>query len=198
MKATIIILLTVILSLISCKDDNPTDKKEFQIINANITSNSFFPLAVGNEWVYDYIIIDTNLQHIKITGKIVLKDQEYFVCTSTLFNKDKTIDYENTFYVRTNDGMKFYEFKDSSESLILDFSDNITDSIYKLNYKTIDIPYLDLPFGRFNNCKRIETTIAFASEGISSTYASGIGLIRSAWFKGRLELIKARINNKDY
>ncbi len=82
MKTTLSIMLVLILSLVSCNEDKPTDNQGIKIINAEITETSYFPLAVGNEWVYE-VSRDTVRYYIKIIEKKIINNNEYFVFSFT-------------------------------------------------------------------------------------------------------------------
>ncbi len=187
MKTLLTSLVILLLTMVSCKE-NPVER----------TSSHYFPLEIGNEWIYEFFGDTTETLNQTVTGTMIINKLNYYILVSSNYNGTNIVGKVDTFYIRNADGMKFYEYRPSGETLYLDFSDNITDSVYIHTYKTEDLAFFDLKIGRFSNCKLVED-FAFARDGGSSRiYAKGVGLIRIGWFRGELQLKSAKINGKKY
>ncbi len=98
--------------------------------------------------------------------------------------------------VRVSESSKLVQYIEDEEKLYRDFSDTINDINYKNEFETSNAANIDLPIGRFNDCKMV--TNYNDMEPSFWFYAKGIGLIKYGWFRGEYHLISAKINNRNY
>lgn len=182
MKTLLISLVILLLTMVSCKE-NPVES----------TSSHYFPLEIGNEWIYESYA-DTNITlNLRVTGLMKMNNLNYFILVSANFNRTNKVGKEDTIFIRSSNGMKFYEYHPSGETLYLDFSDNVTDSTYINTYKTEVLAYYDLKIGRYSNCKRVEDLGFVYDAGSSRIFAKEVGLIHKGWFRGELNLKSVKI-----
>ncbi len=182
-----ILLLLALLAILGCSDDNSTQPG---IKNSN---GSYFPLHVGNEWQYESVRQDTSYLYLKIIGKKVISKREYFVLVDNIFELD-------TNYIRTNDGIYYYTYKDNEDLLFRVFKD-ITidnDTYNSLRLKTImeknSSTVIRTKVGDFNDYASIEEGEIERDAGIMFYYAKDIGLVSSFWQIDKIDLIYSKIN----
>lgn len=181
------ILILALLAFLGCSDDNSTQPgiKDF--------NGTYLPLHVGNEWQYESVRQDTSYLYLKIIGKKVISNREYYVLVDNIFELD-------TNYIRTNDGIHYYSYKDNNDLLFRVFRD-ITidnDTYNSLRLKTIietnSTSVIRTKAGDFNNYASVEEGEIERDAGIMFYYAKDIGLVSSFWQIGRINLVYSKIN----
>ncbi|MCE5305587.1 MAG: hypothetical protein ABFD00_09600 [Chloroherpetonaceae bacterium] len=199
-RITIISLALLMLFAVSCKQE-PATIEEDKYINEVISDTSYFPLDIGNEWIYD-ISYDTVNIHLKVIDSAYFNSLKYSVVLCENYQGKFAPVNLDTMYLRTTDGIKFYRYINGAERLYLDFSQDFTDSIKGIKY-SVSIPensygiptgVYSIPLGEFQDCKKIESIEVEPRIYIS---AKGIGMISFTWFKGKATLIYAKINGTE-
>jgi len=189
MKQLISLILAIfIIAFFSCDSNQTTEQ--------NNTEASYFPLQVGNEWIYG-VLNDTVEIYMKITETINLNNREYYTLAYTSTRGKGKVSEEEKMYLRSPDGLKIYQYENDTETLYRDFSDIITDSSYKEKFTTTYVPYKDLQMGRFNDVKSVREIDFQYDSGFIYYYAKGIGFIGQVWFRGNYYLKYAKVNGKE-
>lgn len=185
MKA--ILLIVAIITMVGCKQEAPTHFLDVE--------ESFLPLQIGNEWNYE-LSTDTNIIfYMKVINMKLINTLEYYVVINNFHNK---ID---TSYIRTSDGMNFYIYQDNKEYVYLIFKDTtINDGIYKSQKLNVKIrnesrDTIKTKAGNFNSYAEVEEGDISKDAGTVYLYTKGIGLLSKFWFKGKMTLVYAKVNN---
>ena len=190
MKAIISLIFAIfIIALFSCDSSQPIEQDN--------TETSYFPLQVGNEWIYE-VDRDTVQLYTKVTGKTTKNDREYFILNYVQYQGPGKVSEEKTMYLRSPDGKKIYQYENDAETLFRDFSEVITDTNYTNKYITSKRDYIDIPIGRFNDVINVRAVGFDRDAGASMDYAKRVGLIRAGWCRGSFHLKYAKVNGKVY
>jgi hypothetical protein len=192
MRNLILILIATFL-LIGCKEEAPTEN------SLTYSMESYLPLHVGNEWVYKSTRKDSSSFYIKVLDTIVIDKTKYFILTNNFR------DSMDTTFIRTSDGTKFYSLKKDEEYIYRIFKDTLINE--NLSYNSLSIKNkiyfaskdkIDLEFGSYENYIEVEEGDFSRDAGTKYYYIKGIGLAYYTWFKGRIELKYAKVNNVEY
>jgi hypothetical protein len=195
MKKTLIIALASILMLmISCKDN--TLNNQFLLENSG-----YIPLQVGNEWFYKHVTSsDTTEVFIKIIDSININNIGYYIIKNSnpeLINP--YIGQDTTVYLRTLDGITYFQYFENVEYIHRVFKDT-TISEDELTPKMVN--YHDTQNSTHpvlgSGLTFIRTEVGGGSEPLIYDYAKGYGLVNFWWFKGYCKLVHAKVNDIIY
>jgi len=161
----------------------------------------YFPLRVGNTWLYKDRLITTRPETLRttITDTVVIHGNRYFRIKNSLYP---------TFDLIRLDSLKLKTFveNDSTEMTVLGFNASIGDTLI------VTFPYLPEPFifivellrerdsvtvpaGTFKNIKEFLITDWNSGSRFLYEFAEGVGLIRQDGTNTINELISARVND---
>lgn len=154
-----------------------------------MTAENFIPLAVGNQWVYNYGFDESPSRlEVTVVGTTSRGEKEWFQVVQTFDGKPAV----DTMLLR-NEGHRHITYLASSKSelVLIDFSLTKMDSIMmetsfvKERNKSVEVE------GKtYSGC--VVVNPAFV-DGEVGTYAPGVGLVEAWWFRGRKRLVSARI-----
>lgn len=192
MKNLIFILLLLI--LVSCKQEAPTENTLLS------PEDSFLPLQVGNEWIYNYHYGNTDTtKYIKVIGTKNINNNDYFIVVNNIHVE------LDTNYIRTEDGLKYYFYKENNDYIYRFFKDTTikrVDSytIYdiKSKFHSESIDTVDSDIGKHSSYMEVEEGTIENDGGTIFYYVEGIGLVYSYWFIGNISLVYAKVNNVEY
>lgn len=156
------------------------------------TAEEFIPLTVGNQWIYNYGFDDNpSKQQITVVGSITRDGTEWFQVEYT-FQGSSTAD---TLLLR-NDGHRHIAYLRSlkEESVLIDFSKTELDSA-KLEMAVVkeQNKVVEIESRTYAGC--VVVSSGFMDAGVE-TYAPGVGLVESWWFRGRKKLVGGIVNGK--
>ena len=102
-------ILSVVL-ILSCNYEQATDKNinKPPIITGDTTDNSYFPLQVGNEWIYQ-VNGDTIEKSLKVVDSAEIEDNEYFIIIYRHLLEPDNQYIEDTLFIGSSDGKKYYK-----------------------------------------------------------------------------------------
>lgn len=195
-----IILIIAIIAFVGCKEETPTENTLLS------TEESYIPLHVGNEWIFKLQTgnIDTTTV-IKVIGKTKLNNENYFIVVDNfknMINKKYGID---TNYIRTENGTKYFIHKESKDFIYRFFDDTTIKAVdsytnYDIKSKvhTESINTVKSEVGDFNSYMEVEEGTIENDGGTVFYYVEGIGLVYSYWFKGKITLVYANVNDVEY
>tara|TARA_Y100000768_G_C23963091_1_gene676443 strand:+ start:1250 stop:1882 length:633 start_codon:yes stop_codon:yes gene_type:complete len=174
------------------KDDDSTSNK-------SASKNSYFPLKIGNYWVYENYEIDANgtetktsqIDMITIERDTIIKGNKYYVLEGTqypLSSKEwKTLEFlrDSSGYIVDNDG-RIHFSKNNFTDVLLDSED---DSVYIITYQMEElVDPITVSAGQFEvlNYRGTYTSDYFPDDEspryIDNYYAKGVGKILYSWF----------------
>ena len=154
----------------------------------------YMPLAVGNQWSYDFDAGDEVLkQHIKVVGKTEQHSTEWFQVETTFEGTSNT----DTSLMRTLGNLLIlYLERQYEEIILIDFGRTEVDSVeLSLGYVRQQDQAVEVGMHTFQECVVVASGHVDAEVG---TYARGIGLIESWWFRGKKQITSAHIDGKEF
>ncbi len=174
------IISLVLLISVSCEKD----EKE-----PELTGDDYFPLHVGNYWIYE------RQGKIEISGKKTFDDKEYFQMAKGEYS---------TYYRKTSSGNVYKRNEKGAEGLIYALAAKKGDSwVYKSN----DLEYKVVLSAKdetvkhdgctFKNCYRFDFDDPRAVDEEHSIWLApkiGIVMRRSGWFTDQKDLLKSKID----
>jgi hypothetical protein len=182
-------IIFAIVFLLSCNDDpvNPPDDQ-------SMFDSSYFPLHVGNEWVYEvdfYYGLDT--VHHKIFGKENIDGVIYYSLkrefSSRSILRENIID---TVFVRPFNENQINYLYEGKDTLFIDFQNNF--KRVNQNYLVHNQDSISVKGIKYYNLKVL---ILDVIEQIFSHYAKGIGMVYRIDHGYVHHLIYAKINGKE-
>ena len=160
--------------------------------NQGMGAERFMPLAIGNQWVYSFASGPGSAEHtITVVGTTELNDKRWYLVEYTI----ASLNSQDTLLLR-NDGDRHIAYLESQgeELVLIDFGRTTLDST------SMETAYVQEQDKTTTVRGQIYTGCVVVNSGFVdaevATYAPGIGLVESWWFRGRKELIKARINGE--
>ena len=181
-----LLLFTASALLSSCSGS----KKSQEMTNQ---AELYMPLAVGNEWEYAYGLGDENrTQTIRVVGTQQFDGNTWYVLQTSFSDRELA----DTFHLR-NQGSRLLRYRTNAkqEMALADFARNTIDSSELSMAVVTKRNHVAENEGKtWTDCVVIATGYVDAEVG---TYAPGVGLVQSYWFRGRKELRRARINGKE-
>lgn len=153
-------------------------------------SQDYFPLAVGNKWIFKSGEIEWT---IEVMGRKIISNHNYFVVVRIYE------DIPDTNYYRVNELKQILVNYEGKDYLFIDFQKTPGDTWDVFGTTFARVRNLNLtvtvPAGKFHDV----TEIYFDNYELSDLYehnyyAPGIGLIRSVGFRRLSELISAFVN----
>ena len=176
------LLWFILAILVFCcgKDKNPMDSN-------GTPDNSYFPLAVGNEWTFK--MNNSTTYKYKVIDKKHVNDKEYFVFDKPMpFFPNLELEQKTDEYLlRKDENGDVLIVYDNSEWLLLAFDDTLVNSVIKSYvgeleywiYISSNTDTIQTDLGSFYNCFRI---LGHFPQIKSTTYqtwfAPGYGLVK--------------------
>ncbi len=196
MKQSIIFCAIIIAAmLVACKDN--TTKVDNNVLHSNM---SYIPLQVGNEWLYKRIFLsDTTIVFSKIIDSININNKIYFIIVHS--NPDLFHPYigrDSTVFLRTSDGITYYQYFEGEEHIYRIFKDTTVTENKLTGQMVMYRGAHNRTHPLIGNVQFFYVEVGGGSEPDLYTYAKGLGLINFAWFKGYCELVSAKVNDKIY
>jgi hypothetical protein len=186
MNKLIKILLLVLLLITSCVDERTG------IVNPDEVS--YFPMQVGNRWIYESDSLDLT---IEITGIKILNAFAYFEFI-------KTYDGEmDTMFCKAMSDERIYIFFNGTDELLIDFQSpegeiwqSFGEFFSKVNRRELSV---QTTAGNFENVIEIFTDNTQLSDLYEfNKYAPEVGLIETIGFRRMFRLKSARVNGVTY
>ncbi|MGB0424638.1 MAG: hypothetical protein ACPGED_09950, partial [Flavobacteriales bacterium] len=154
-KAIPFALLLLTLTLVACKKDDPTP---VETSNALPTTNAYFPLAVGNYWVYDFQSYTPNgeptgnpsVDSLKVVGDSLIMGELYF-------QLETNRPVQRTLLLRDDNGVVVSKFG----SVML--PNEPDDEIYNAHFGQIGGDTTHFYFDEFPRTEMVETNFGLVS-----------------------------------
>jgi hypothetical protein len=136
-----------------------------QTINQGLAGGSYFPLAVGNTWVYKYNDRTVTASYIvtTITGTQMIGSQTYYVLTQTAPGPTATL-----MLLRGDNNGVIYQYASTGDQVYLD-----------PNATGVQQPGYSGPLGTFSDAIRPPAQVVGGLIQTSSIFVRGIGLANS-------------------
>ncbi len=181
--------------------DSGLQKPAPTTFNTDVTNSEadYFPLRVGNTWLYKDTFITTRPETLRttVTDTLVIRGKKYYRVKNLLYL---------AFELNRLDSLKLKTFveEDSTELTVLDFNASIGDTL------TVTFPHFREPFivelltekdsvtvpaGTFKNVKEFLITDYNSGSRFQYEFAESIGLIRQRGTNTVNELISAKVND---
>lgn len=160
--------------------------------NAVRRASQYMPLAVGNEWVYDFgLENDKRTQTIRVTGTLEFAGQTWYVVRESFDGKELA----DTLHLRTEGSqVLLYHTRMGKIMKLIDFAQTEADSSSPEVSFVSTANHTQVVGDRiWENC--VVTNSGYVDAEVA-TYAPDVGLVQSYWFRGRRELVRAKINGK--
>lgn len=192
---TILIVLSVILLTACSQELEKPDEEEPQKQEDKVNVETYYPLAVGNEWVYEGI----GNEYAAYTQKVAYsKDNKYQV----MIDNGGTV--SANIYVLNEDSLvrTYSEAEVYDDKNILDEKENMEDIIIKAPIEVgtkwesqgnqCEITDIDaavtVPAGTFDDCIVIKVTYKESGAFSNIYYCKGVGLVKSEYIDGDFEV----------
>ena len=156
-------------------------------------AEEYIPLAVGNQWIYTYgLDANPTRQEVTVVGKKVIDGITWYQIEYSF-----PVDGDADTILLRNDRERHiaYLVSMNQETILIDFGRSSLDStsletaVVKETGKTVEAGG-----NTYSDC--IVISSGFIDAGVD-TYAPGVGLVESWWFRGRKRLVGGRIAGKD-
>jgi hypothetical protein len=180
------LLLILLLVFISCEHDR------IEILNP--ASVSYFPMQLGNKWIYESDNLDLTIEIISIKIHHAYAYYEFL----------KTYDGEmDTMFCKAMADEKVFIFFDGNDELLIDFQSpegetwqSYGNFIAKVNRIGLNV---QTPAGNFENVIEIFSDNTQSSDLYEfNKYAPGVGLVETIGFRRALRLKNAYVNGITY
>ena len=188
-------ILGIALALFSCQKDEADHIKE--------TYPNYYPLEIGNYWVYENYQIDpsgeetlsTRIDSIVIKRDTVINGNTYFVLEGERFpftaSRWGIIDLvrDSSGYIVNHEGLKMFAFENFTDTLVDYIKTQNTDTLYTLTYKMEQPDYqVSVPLGTFDAVNFKGTVITYhAAPNVpnprynNNYFAKDVGKILESW-----------------
>jgi hypothetical protein len=167
-----------LVALISCQKDNESNKNPSG--QDYIEIPNYFPLAIGNYWVYENYKIENhqetlldNLDSLRITKDTLIGGETFFILEGERFPpvSTKRILRDSLHYIIDNKGSIY--FADEVSGFVYynhTEYDNNGDTLFNMQYRNefVDEP-ISIPAGDFNAINRVTDFITFPQTDLSDT-----------------------------
>jgi len=169
-KIKTLLILSLFILIYSCSSNVGSEE--------NVESSGYFPLKVGNQWVYYYLNNDTLIHTDKILEEITLDGEKYYIRGQEEKSsyKDTLRFYDNILWTSENGfDQKWFDFnKVNNEIYKLGKTEVLVETNLKINTKAGE--FKDCVGFHFNNPKIMDDEISYF-------FVKGVGIvqIKSAW-----------------
>ena len=160
--------------------------------NQMVLAARYMPLEVGNEWVYDFGLENNRqTQTIRVTGTQEFAGKTWYTVREFFDGKEQA----DTLHLRTEGStLLLYHTRLGQVMKLVDFAQTQVDSSSpEVSYVSTAHHTQVVGDRTWENC--VVTSSGYVDAEVA-TYAPNVGLIQSFWFRGRKELVRARINGK--
>lgn len=201
MKNLFLVGLVIVL-LISCEEG---EKEKSQ--------TSYFPLEVGNYWIYSHVDIDTmgnetvrdNVDSVVVTKDTLINGEEYFVLEGLKVPSGSVrgivdIVRDSSGYLINNEGVVRFSSKNFTDILTTRFYINGDDTIGSTTYKMMkEESIVSVPAGKFDALNFKGTVVSNNPilgidnpRYLDNYYVEGVGRILSTYFYFHSPVISER------
>ena len=159
-------------------------------------ADRYIPLAIGNTWGYRFDAGDiVRKQLIQVVGTTKRDGTTWFL-VETRFEGQPTITIDTSLMRNVGHQHILYLTYQQEEMTLIDFGRTEIDSVeLSLGYVRQQNQEKEIGKHTFTDCVVVASGHVDAEVG---TYAPGVGLIESWWFRGKKQLAYAKIDGKEH